>query len=319
MGVKIVDYRKIIKFGNSSHVVSLPKTWLEKNNLKKGDSLFFEEHPEGLMLKANSGEEINSPKEILIKTDGKGSDNVTREVFAAYINGNNIINIQGKNLKSFTKDIREQLNNLAGMEIIEQTTNGIVAKDFLRIEDVLLMEIVKKMDITTRSILKEAIDCVGKDTVENINLKDMDINRLYFLVWRTIRSASKNSSMAKTLGLKQSELISQWKLADSVENIADEGKRCARFFIILNENKAKELPKIKKLYKEIQTSFEKIMNSFYDDDKKTAHEISSRKKELISELEDLSSRSDNVVVGKLIEKMKSMATNVKTIARLIYY
>ena len=314
-----MDYRKIIKFGNSSHVVSLPKAWLEKNQLKKGDSLFFEENHEGLLLRKDSTEDKLVRKEITIETDGKSKERVIREIFASYIDGNSIINIKGKNLKEFAKGIREQLNNLAGMEIIEQTTNGIVVKDFLRIEDVSLMEMVNKMDITTRSLLEESIGCTEKDISENIDLKDLDINRLYFLVWRTIRSASKNSSMARILDLKQNELISRWKLADSIENVADEAKRSARFFIILNKKKIKELPRIKQLYKEIQESFGKIMDAFYNQDKQVAHEISSRKKELISELEEISSKSDNAVVGKLIEKMKSMATNVKTIARLIYY
>ena len=32
-----MGYRKIIAFGDTSYVVSLPKDWVEKNGLKKGD------------------------------------------------------------------------------------------------------------------------------------------------------------------------------------------------------------------------------------------------------------------------------------------
>ena len=33
--------RKLVKAGSASHTVSLPKSWLEKNMLKKGDTIFI--------------------------------------------------------------------------------------------------------------------------------------------------------------------------------------------------------------------------------------------------------------------------------------
>src|SRR3989344_3681096 len=36
--------RKIIKFGNSSHVISLPSSWVKENNLSKGDIVFIEKN-----------------------------------------------------------------------------------------------------------------------------------------------------------------------------------------------------------------------------------------------------------------------------------
>jgi len=314
-----LDYRKVIKFGNSSHVVSLPKEWLEKNSLKKGDSIFFEENTEGLLLRSDPGDTIFKKKEITISTEGKNKDVITREIFAAYINGNNVINIEGNNLKEFAREVREQLNNLAGTEIIEQTNKRIVAKDFLRIEDVSLIEIIKKMDVTTRAMIEESLVCKEKETREDIALKDMDVNRLFFLVYRTIKTASQNSGMAKALNLYNHELIGKLKLVDSIENVADEAKRIARFFIILEKNKSKELDQIKKIYKEVEKNFADIMNAFYDNDKKQAHMISSYQKELISKLEDMSNKTEDAVVGRLIEKLKSMCSNIKGVARLIYY
>ena len=53
-----MDYRKIISFGKTSFVMSIPKSWVIKNGLKKGDLVSLEE---------NEGNLIMSPKKDKIK------------------------------------------------------------------------------------------------------------------------------------------------------------------------------------------------------------------------------------------------------------
>ena len=45
-----MEYRKLMAFGNSSFIVSVPKAWVEKNRLKKGDVLMVEQKPNELIL-----------------------------------------------------------------------------------------------------------------------------------------------------------------------------------------------------------------------------------------------------------------------------
>ena len=51
-----MEFRKLIKFGKSSFVISLPKKWLEKNKLKKGDLLYVSENENGLSLTSKDNE-----------------------------------------------------------------------------------------------------------------------------------------------------------------------------------------------------------------------------------------------------------------------
>ena len=46
--------RKLIKFGSSSHIISIPQKWIQSNSLKKGDMIFLTE--------SNENELILSPK-----------------------------------------------------------------------------------------------------------------------------------------------------------------------------------------------------------------------------------------------------------------
>ena len=45
-----MEPRKIIQFGNSSYVITLPQDWMKENNLDKGDKLNVTESGETLIL-----------------------------------------------------------------------------------------------------------------------------------------------------------------------------------------------------------------------------------------------------------------------------
>ena len=38
-----MEQRKLIRLGNSSFAIALPKDWVDKSGLKKGDNVFLEQ------------------------------------------------------------------------------------------------------------------------------------------------------------------------------------------------------------------------------------------------------------------------------------
>ena len=63
-----MEYRKLIKFGNSSHVISIPNNWLKKNNLNKGDTVYLDENGgKELVLTPEKKENVIEDKEKLRK------------------------------------------------------------------------------------------------------------------------------------------------------------------------------------------------------------------------------------------------------------
>jgi len=85
--------RKIIKFGNSSHVISLPSSWVKENNLSKGDIVFIEKNGNNELIILPSKDDMSySEKErkIIISVDGKDPETLRREITSAYINWQDI-------------------------------------------------------------------------------------------------------------------------------------------------------------------------------------------------------------------------------------
>ena len=64
-----MEFRKLIAFGKTSFVMSIPKAWVVKNNLKKGDLLSLEEDKDHLIISMNKNNpQIFEPYKINIVT-----------------------------------------------------------------------------------------------------------------------------------------------------------------------------------------------------------------------------------------------------------
>ncbi|MEK6938507.1 MAG: phosphate uptake regulator PhoU [Nanoarchaeota archaeon] len=181
-----MEYRKLISFGKSSFVVSMPKSWVNQNKLKKGDLIYLEESGQNLLLSKSDIKKEEENKTKVIAIDGKNINLIAREVNSSYILNFKTIVLKGKEIKDRIKEIQEIFQNLIALEVMEQTANTIVAKDFLNMEQVSVEEIIRKMDIITRTMMKESFGALTSDNYENINQRDKDVNRLYFLLYRTI-------------------------------------------------------------------------------------------------------------------------------------
>ena len=318
-GVGIMEFRKLINFGKTSYVVSLPKDWVVKNNLKKGDLIAIKEDEASLIIGAGSNEKINKePTEINISIDNKELTRVKREIVAAYINNINIINITGKNLSSKAKEIRDILQNLMALEIIEQSSTKIMAKDFLNMEKISLQNLMRKMDIITRDMFSDSKLIFKEDKSENIYLRDEDVNRISFLIFRALKYALENPDIAKKYGIKSSEVLKLWEFTISVEKVADEVKRFARF-MKKAELKDASAKRIFSLYSKIEKAFLDTMKSYYNNNYSLAYDVSELKDSFISECNEIWSKYwGQKMVPDIVNKMKRLSSTIHNMGRIIY-
>ncbi len=227
-----MEYRKLIKFGNSAHVISLPNNWLKKNNLKKGNLIYFEENGNGELVLNNEIKKVEyKPTEFTINITNKPLQTIQREIMHAYVNNYDLINING-DLRKYGKEIEETLTNLLAIEIMEQTSNKIVAKNFLDIKEVSINDNIRRIDLTIRSMvgyLKESLNG-DIDNFDGISLLDNNVNKVRFLLYRTINKYMSTNKLDLNLGLNSFiELLNYRLIINNLEDIADECKRISRF------------------------------------------------------------------------------------------
>lgn len=313
-----MEFRKLIKFGNSSYIVSLPKTWIEKNNLSKGDLIYFTHSSSNeIILSPEIKKEKVEQKEITINIDNESMEGIEIRLVGAYINNFHTINLVGNELEGKYSEIRNALHELMALEIIEQTKNRIVAKDFLNMRKISIPNLIRRVDIITRAMIADSKTTLEKDLYENVYQRDQDVNRLTFLIFRAIKYYLNNPIAAESLKLTSIDLLNYWQVADQLEKIADESKRTARFLreVKLSDKEAKKLIDI---YSTIENLYLDTMKVYHKEDKEGAYKMIFRKKEIIAECNIFFNKHyEKPWVPNIIERLKAMMDHIHTILRVM--
>lgn len=308
--------RKLVKAGLASHTIALPKAWLDKNKLKKGDMLYvLEKSDKELLIRTQEQQDLSTQGEAEISVDGKDLDMIQREITSAYINNYSTINLSGATLPQKARNIRDMLQSFVALEITEQTQKKLVAKDLLNLKEISVDKTIRRMDMVLRSIMQDAIGSIDHDLEESIQLRDEDINRLYFLLVRLLKQGLRQQTMAEYLGLQAEQIPGIWQLSVCIENIADHCETLSRLFPQLSN--AEERKGLKAIYKSIQKLYTDAITSYYEKNRQTAHQVLSDRTVLEPQWDDFLSAHQHHVVAQIVKTFEYMTSLTTTIARVV--
>jgi len=309
-----LETRKLIKFGGSSHIIAIPNEWIKKNSLGKGDTIYVEENGNNeLILSPSIKEKKQIEKQIRIDANKK-IQTIKREIISAYINNYNVIEISGNKLKQNRKEIEGLINNLVAIEIIEDGSNKIVARDFLKLEDVSVETIIRRMDTIIRSMAEKIDEEDKEEAYQEIKNLDRGINKLRFLLYKIVKSGIEDHNLATKLNLSNYELLNTRLMADNLEEIADELRRFMRFRKKIKLAEIEE-KKINSCILDIKNSYIDVMEAYYKNNVEKAHEIASQKDIHLKKCDKMFKDTDNKDIIPIIEKIKSIQSWIRAIAR----
>ncbi|MBI2142248.1 phosphate uptake regulator PhoU [Candidatus Woesearchaeota archaeon] len=302
--------RKIVSFGNSSYVISLPKAWVTKNGLKKGDTLTIEEKPYELVMSAR-GEGKKKRSETNINCEGKTLRELKTEIIAAYVNNSNIITLKGANIKDLSATIKPIIYGLVGVEVIEETSSSIVVKDLLEISEVSIDDIVRRMDLLVKSMLE---DSTHSDKTESVQERDREVNRLALLAARLFRAATDNPGILKTFNTNYWDLLMSRQVTVQLEHIGDYVKRIAK---LLNGNRKNRGEDIRRIYSQLASRYKEAMKTYYNKDKPASYKIESDTKRFMQECDKVIEKNRDAKTVRIIENLKQMTKSIMYILRTV--
>ncbi len=312
-----METRKVISFGTSSFVISVPKTWIRENNIQKGDLLHVEDRKDELILTTSKDDSKKEDRSIYIDVDNKSLLRINTEITSAYLNNFDVINISGKQLEQNASKIKSILRNLTGMEIIKQTANKITAKDLLNLKEISIRTLIRRMDNIVRSMILDSIECFKKDHYQSIFDRDSDVNRLGFLAQRTIREAMINQKLAKHFVMSNNELMFSREIIDKIEKIGDQTKRIARRIKVAKDHTKTEKTKLTEMYKKIYNDYTNAMKAYYKKDLTLAYEIEVTTLDVMKVCNDFRKKNDPIDTARIIEYMKNMRVSIRNTARAV--
>ena len=149
-----METRKVYVSGGSTYVISLPKKWVKKVNLKAGDSLVVTEHGSSLQIETSIIEKESRTKEIRI-SQVKSSEALERLLIAFYLVGYDTINIKldRKDHLAYRESIRKIIDYLIGVEIVEDTNEIMTLEIMLEYKRLNTRQILQRMFSIDKSML----------------------------------------------------------------------------------------------------------------------------------------------------------------------
>jgi len=279
------EQRKLQVTGGSTFILSLPKDWATKNELKRGSSMVVREEDDGSL----SISPIGLPKkekldEAYIRVGQNDNPDATmRTAISAYLNGYNILHIRAQGQKGLSSKTRNHLkhfarNYLVGTEIVIDTPNELTLQVLLNYPELTVQNALSRMAIIASSMHKEAmiaLKALDYGSAKAVIETDREVNRFGLYIVRLLKLAVSNQRIVKEIGLAaQKECLGYRLIAKAVERSADHATKIAENTLLLKDQvKPDLLQKIGELSDLANSMFENSVEALFKHDFNLAESV----------------------------------------------
>ncbi len=263
--------RRLQKIG-SSILVSLPKEWIDANNLDKTNQVEIETNQNNLSIRTQLSKRPS--KEIEISYPLPKGESIVPTITGAYLLGFDIIRIVSKSPISFSdrESVRGSMRRLVGMEIIDEDATNISVQFLLDETSVNPQNILKRMSSIALGMFSDVVSSLetgDKTNLQTIANRDVEINRQYFLLVRLIRSTIMDTRLAGVYNLENIDILDYRIAANTLEIAGDTVVELSESLIKSNLSKI-ELKKLYGFAKDIEEIQTKSIESFISNDRSLA-------------------------------------------------
>jgi len=284
---KIEENRKIQVTGGSTYILSLPKKWIQKNQIKKGDSVFVREEENGSLLIDTLGDRkfIDKKEETLIRIHPKDTtSSILRKTVSTYLIGYTKIRIITNLPYALSPKLRNDLKSfvrqfLVGTEILTDSSSELALQVLLDYRELSVQNVLNRMAIITSSMHKDAMMAFEKmdiQTAKSVIETDTEVDRFSFYLIRQTKLAISNRQTIKAIGLKnERDCLGYRLITKTVERTADHAAKIAEY--VLNFKKKPEqliINKINVLSKFAVSMFDKSINALFEKNYDLADKVS---------------------------------------------
>jgi phosphate uptake regulator len=228
-----------MSLGKSSLVISLPKEWMQLNDLKKGETVSFNIQRDRSLVIYPSALKKTELKEITLSI-GQNEEEIliTQKVLGAFLNGYTGIMLTSENI--FTVPQTKAIRNMAGrlyMRVMEADAKCVYIQSLMDESKASLEQAVQRMHLISRSMCDGAFTALQNNDValakSSFSLDD-DVDHFAFFIVRILRNAAQDPHLANELRIDPLECIDHQMLVTHMEHASDYAADITRHIIMLN-------------------------------------------------------------------------------------
>jgi phosphate uptake regulator len=218
-----MDLRKIQRTSGGTFFVCLPKDWAERNGLDRGSIVSVTEAADGkIAINPKYGVE-RAPQVAVIKP----TPLLDREIVEKYLLGYDVIRVEAKErISPINRErVKQASSHLVGLEIIEENYSKIVMQCLLEPSTFPPQKILRREYSIASGMHRDAVTALIEGDVhlaKNVVARDNEVNRLYFLLVRVLRTVIQNPGLSEKLGILPIDCLDYRLTASLVESIGDQ-------------------------------------------------------------------------------------------------
>ncbi|MBT3405753.1 phosphate uptake regulator PhoU [Candidatus Woesearchaeota archaeon] len=272
--------RRVVEQGGLTLMVSLPRKWAKKHNLKKGDEIDLKEEEEKIVIYA---EEKESPvmKATLNITDLRPMT-FNYCLLGLYVKGVDEIEVRSDDLDKLNK-LDFPVNQLIGYEIVSQNQSSVLIKDVSTLAEGEFDIMLRRSFLIITQMAEGLLELMKNKECNTSRIEQMDlsVNKFMFLCMRIVHKLGcSEESKSKVLFYT---LLTLEQLSDNLDDLAQYirenkvlfHKKAIDLFGIITDllNQYQKLfykfdllksADVENSYRELKTDFDKYMDKIED-------------------------------------------------------
>ncbi len=223
-----MELRKVQRTGGGTFFVCLPKEWATRTGLNKSSVVALSETADGRLI-LDAKYNIERMPEIAVI---RPSPLLDREIMGKYLLGYDIVRVEAKDRIS-SKDrelIKQASSRLIGLEIVEEDYSKIVMQSLLEPAAFPPDKALQREHSIASSMHRDAVTALidgDGHLAKNVIARDIEVNRLYFLLVRILRTVIQNPGLSEKLGIMPIDCLDYRLTASLVEAVGDQSVRLA--------------------------------------------------------------------------------------------
>ncbi len=305
-----MEQRKIQITGGNSYIVSLPRNWIIKTGLSKGDYVGLNTNEDGTVTIFPKAKERIKRSFTIELTPSNSLNN--RLIISKYLEGYDTIEVVSSERipKDARKEIIGTVRNLIGIEIFEETANKFVLSTLIDFGSIKIEKILRRMIILTHSIFEESIMALKEGNVEfarEIMPREDEIDKFYFHGIRELAEALRTPQIQKGMGINRStDILSYFTALKGIERIADYLINMLNIFIPYG----KQVPdEIMDFANEAYQVFEDVTKNIFIKDLQKANTL----------LDNLKEKEQNIPNITTLNKKRATIVNISFYSKMTDY
>ncbi|QZA88651.1 phosphate uptake regulator PhoU [Salinarchaeum sp. IM2453] len=315
-----METRKVQLTGGSTYTVSLPKDWAMEQGVESGSEVEFHQEGQSLLLSLRDERE---PAEGTLDVSGLEGDRLISAVMTMYVSGFDTIILEDSN---FTPDrrqtVREAVQSLVGVEVLEETETRVVIRDLLDSAELSIHDAVTRMHLIALGMLEDSITALVENNdklAQDVRGRDDDVDRLWFVVSRTFRATLRSPQESQDLGLPREECFAYHSSARQLERIADHATKISKLALDLEEISDEVTDALKDLLSDAQAIVNTAMDALFEEDSDASTELAHQARESIVELDKHTRHIDQLLRTLDPREAQSVGLIVDSLSRSADY